>query len=125
MATTGRVVVSLEAQSSQLKKETSAAKEELSAFGRFAKSAKEWSMESRQSGESSVERMLKGAGALGLATFAMEGLGKAAEATSENLRMVADGEETAGQAIGNVLSSTADAVPVLGTFVHAFRSIED
>ena len=96
-----------------------------SAFGKFTRGLREMDLEGRQTGERSLERMLRGAGVVGLADFALEGLSKAAEATREALRGLADGSMNVGQAVGSVVEKTAAGIPVLSHAVTAFRGIED
>lgn len=99
--------------------------EATSTFEKVAHSAREFNLESRKSGESSIERLIKGGGALGLATFAMEGLAKASEGAREAIRGVADGSMTVGEGIGHTVEKGVAAIPVLGKMVEAFRSMED
>ncbi len=96
-----------------------------SVFKSVAAQAREFNMEAKRSGEGAVERLLKGGGALGLATFALEGAGHAAKAFSESLAEVANGERSVQEGFGHMLEGVSGAVPVLGTWVTAFREIEN
>lgn len=102
------------------------AKDEASGvFKSVAASAKEFNREAKASGEGAVEKLLKGGGALGLATFALEGMAKAAEGVREALHGVADGTMEVSQGIGLVLQKGFEGIPVVGTWVKGFREIED
>ncbi|MDP9175611.1 MAG: hypothetical protein M3O30_17345 [Planctomycetota bacterium] len=76
-------------------------------------------MESRASGEKDIERLLKGGGALGLATFGAEMVKHAADETREALRGVTEGTMTWGDATSKML----EGLPVFGQFYGAAQSL--
>lgn len=94
-------------------------------LGGLFQNIKQLNAESRQSGEMGFERLLKGGGAIGLATFAMEGLAKGADALRESLHGVADGTMSVSQGVGHTIEAGVKAVPVLGGLVEGFTKLSE
>ena len=99
-----------------------AAKDETaSAFKSAGARLREFQREQRAAGEPLIEKTLKGAGVVGLATFGIETLGGLAKAAQE----AAQGTHSAGEAWGQFLEKGIGTVPVLGKWVEGVNAIGD
>ena len=92
-----------------------------SAFENIKRKSKELNQEARASGDTALERMLKGGGALGIVTLAGEALKKV---TTEAVKLSEELEKGKINA-ADVALEIGKSLPVLGGFVEAGESINE
>lgn len=101
---------------------TITAKDEASGvFATFRQNVKEANAEARASGDKGLETLLKGGGALGLATLAAQQFGEMAKTVDEDLVGIANHTKTWGDLTDDALSK----LPVFGQFYSAAKELVD